>query len=131
MTTFTGVFCSKAMFPIVAKVNIPTMRLVTAFTKDTANVSCKKLLSKRLYEANIIIDPKAIPIELKICDAAFTHGFDCFNSFQSGLKKYLNPLSAPSRVNDRPRKTIISKNGKVVVMYRTLADDFMLFHSAK
>lgn len=131
MTTFTGVFCSKAIFPIVANVNIPTMRLVTAFTKDTANVSCKKLLSKRLYDANIIIEPNAIPIELKICDAALTHGLDCFNSSQSGLKKNLKPLSAPSKVSDRPRNTIIKRNGKVVVIYRTLAEDFMLFHRAK
>lgn len=131
MTTFTDVFCSKAMLPIVANVKIPTMRLVTALTKDTAKVSCRKLLSNRLYEANIIIEPNAIPIELKICEAAFTHGRDCFNSSQSGLKKNLKPLSAPSSVKDRPRNTMISRNGKVVVIYRTFAEDFILFQSAK
>lgn len=116
MTSFTEVFCSNAILPMVAKVNIPTMRLVTAFTSDTARVSCRKLLSNRLYEANIIIDPNAIPIELKIWDAALTQGLDCLSNSQSGLKKNLKPLSAPSRVNDRPRKTIISRNGRVVVM---------------
>lgn len=116
MTPLTGMFCSKAIFPIVANVNIPTIRLVTAFIRDTATVSCKKLLSKRLYEANIIIDPNAMPMELNICDAAFTHGLDVLSSSQSGLKKYLKPISAPSSVSERPRKTIISKNGRVVVM---------------
>lgn len=131
MTFFTEVFCSKAIFPIVANVNIPTIKLVIALIRETARVSCKKLLSNRLYDANIIIEPNAIPIELKIWDAALTQGFDCFNSSQSGLKKNLKPLSAPSRVRDRPRKTMISRKGSVVVMYRTFAEDFMLFHNAK
>lgn len=131
ITFFTGVFCSKAIFPIVANVNIPTIKLVTALTKDTAKVSWRKLLSNRLYEANIIIDPKAMPIELKIWDAALTQGFDCFRSAQSGLKKNLKPLSAPSSVSDRQRNTIISRNGRVVVMYRTFAEDLMLFQRAK
>lgn len=116
MTSFTAVFCSKAMLPIVAKVNIPTIRLVTAFTSDTANVSWRKLLSNRLYEANIIMEPKAMPIELKIWDAAFTQGLEVFSNSHSGLKKNLKPLSAPSKVRDLPRNTMISKNGSVVVM---------------
>ncbi|VVD03038.1 unnamed protein product [Leptidea sinapis] len=49
-------------------------------------------------DANIIIDPNAIPMELKIWDAAFTHGRDCLSNSQSGLKKNLNPWSAPSRL---------------------------------
>lgn len=39
ITRSIEVFCSEAMFPIIAKENIPTSRLVKQFTKDTARVS--------------------------------------------------------------------------------------------
>lgn len=54
-----------------------------------------------------------------------------FSSSHFGLKKYLIPLSAPSRLNDRIKNTTMSKNGKVAVKYRTFAEDFILFQSAK
>lgn len=43
------------------------------------------------------------------------HTLASVNKIQFGLKKYLNPLSAPSKVRDLPKNTIISRNGNVAV----------------
>lgn len=72
-----------------------------------------------------------MPSELKFWAAAFIHMFESLSNDQLGLKKYLRPMSAPSSVRARPRKTTININGSVAVKYRALVDDFMDFHMAK
>lgn len=92
MTSSIDVCDSCAMLPIVANAKIPTNKLVNALTQDTATVSCRMLLWYLLYEAKDIIEPNAIPIELKVCVAAFTHTLESPRSFQFGLKKYCMPF---------------------------------------
>lgn len=57
--------------------------------------------------------------------------FASLSSSQRGRKKNCRPLSAPSRVRDRMRKTTIKRNGRVAVRYLTCADDFMDFQTEK
>lgn len=53
------------------------------------------------------------------------------SSSQRGWKKNCRPLSAPSRVRDRMRKTTIKRSGRVAVRYLTCADDFIDFQTEK
>lgn len=57
--------------------------------------------------------------------------FASASNSQRGRKKNCRPLSAPSRVRDRMRKTTIKRNGRVAVRYLTCADDLMDFQTEK
>lgn len=87
ITASTEVLCSHAIFPSVANAKMPTSKLVMAFTNDTASTSCKKLLLYLLYDANEIIEPNAMPSELKFWAAALIHTLAFASSAQFGLKK--------------------------------------------
>lgn len=62
------------------------------------------------------MDPKVMPIELKTCEAALIQTLESLSNDQFGLKKYLRPISAPSSVNARPKKTMIKTKGSVAVI---------------
>ena len=58
--------------PRVAKTHTPQRMQVCASAATTTSVSLRMGPWNRLYELNAIREPKAIPMELNTCAAAYT-----------------------------------------------------------
>jgi hypothetical protein len=80
---------------------------------------------------DFVLQNSKLSYELKACPIAFIQTFASLRDSQCGLKKYCNPFSAPSSVNERPSKITIKTKGKLAVKYRIFVEDFIDFQMAK